>query len=313
MAARQDLGLIELANRTKNGLIISIAEVLVESQDLIKDALFLEANGTNTHEYSRRGSEIGGSWTMVNDFVDRESTVTIPIEERLSTREAFSQIADSVLRKVRDKQAFRLTEDKTAASGFAKAIQTGIIYGTGVKDPLGLANRYNSLSSVGVYSAGGSANLTSIWLIQWGENAFSLLYPLYSKIGLQVEDDGKVTITNSSGQIKNVWQTHFQWDVGMQIMDEKNVARIANIDTTAAFSSNNVDDKMIEALNHMPNRGKGAFIYANADVLTQFDINAKDKTNVQYSTMNVWGEETTSFRGCPVRLADALVSETAVS
>ena len=63
----------------------------------------------------------------------------------------------------------------------------------------------------------------------------------------------------------------------------------------------------------MPFRGKGAFIYANSDVLTQFDINAKDKTNVQYGTANVWGEETVAFRNCPERLSDALVAESAVS
>lgn len=313
MGARQDLGLIELANRTKDGLLIDIAEVLVESEDIIKDAVFIEANGTNTHVYGRRASEISGSWTMVNDFVDRESTVTIPQIENLATREAFSQIAESVLRKVKNQQAFRLTEDRTAASGFAKAIQSGIFYGTGVKDPLGFANRYNKLSMANVFDATGTSNLTSLWIVQWGERKVTFLYPQNSKSGLQVTDDGKVTITNSSGQIKNVWQTHFVWDIGIAIYDDKNIARIANINTTQDFGTNKVDNLMITALNKMPQRGKGAFIYANSDVLTQFDINAKDKTNVQYGTMNVWGEETVSFRGCPVRLSDAIVSESQVA
>ena len=65
----------------------------------------------------------------------------------------------------------------------------------------------------------------------------------------------------------------------------------------------------------MPKAGGGptARIYANRNLKTQFDILAKDKTNVNYFVENVFGEPMTIFRTVPIRLAEGLTNaETAI-
>jgi hypothetical protein len=64
----------------------------------------------------------------------------------------------------------------------------------------------------------------------------------------------------------------------------------------------------------MPQRGSGAVIYVNRKIFSQMDKQAMDKSNVLYSTKDVFGVPTTTFRGFPVRLVEAITNtETAVS
>ena len=308
----QVMGMIEAANRTKDGSLVAIAEALAKHTPIVEDMTFIESNGTNSHSYSKRASEPAGSWSVENEGNDYEVSTTIPAEEPISLLESWSKIDHRILRKYRDQAAFRQKEDLAFVAGMGKTVESAVWYGTGTKMPVGFSLRYNALALSNVYSAGGSANLESAWIVQWAPDKVSGIYPPGGKIGIQMEDDGKVTVYKDSKPYK-AWQTHFMWDIGIIVQDDKNIARVANIDTTEAFSTNHLDNILIQALNHMPERGRDAFIYVGESVLNQFDINAKDKTNVNYGTANVWGEDTTTFKHKPVRLSDMLVAESAVS
>jgi hypothetical protein len=64
----------------------------------------------------------------------------------------------------------------------------------------------------------------------------------------------------------------------------------------------------------MKNDGKGAVMYANSTVLAQMDNDAMDKSNVQYTVQNVYGEPVTHYRGIPVRRMDSiLITEDALT
>jgi hypothetical protein len=78
------------------------------------------------------------------------------------------------------------------------------------------------------------------------------------------------------------------------------------VSASADYSS--FDDLIIEALNLMPRRGRGAVIYVNRDMMTMFDILAKDKSNVAYNSSEVFGKEVVTFRGHPIRLVEAITS-----
>jgi len=70
------------------------------------------------------------------------------------------------------------------------------------------------------------------------------------------------------------------------------------------------DDQIIEALNYMPTAGGNGntVIYVNRVLKTQFDILAKDKSNVNYTADNAFGMPVTRFRGVPVRMWESILN-----
>jgi hypothetical protein len=95
----------------------------------------------------------------------------------------------------------------------------------------------------------------------------------------------------------------------MFVTDDRCVQRIANIETSG---SENIldDDQIIEALNYMPTAGGSGntVIYINRVLKTQFDILAKDKANVNYTSDNAFGMPVTRFRGIPVRMWESILN-----
>jgi hypothetical protein len=204
----------------------------------------------------------------------------------------------------------------------SQTLATAIFYGSNAGAPEqfnGLATRYNSTSDTNVWSCsgtgtGGSADLASMWIVQWGPDKVHMIYPANdSMAGLQAKDDGLLTTYDDSNNPYKVYQTHFRMYAGMVVRDDRCVQRICNIETTG--SSNILDeDYIIKALRQMPQGGAGAIIYCNKTVMTQLDIIAKDKSNVTYTPDGPFGRPQISFRGYPIKLVDALLdTESTVS
>ena len=62
----QQLSLVEVAKRTNpDGTMATIAEVLKESNSIIADAVWREANDTFANKTVRRASLPSGSWSVV--------------------------------------------------------------------------------------------------------------------------------------------------------------------------------------------------------------------------------------------------------
>jgi hypothetical protein len=143
------------------------------------------------------------------------------------------------------------------------------------------------------------------------------IYPKGSQAGLQTTDEGRRLVQNSSqglGYDFFVWFTKFVINVGMFIHDPRYIQRVVNIATSGSSGLLN-DDDIIASLNKMPKAGGGpsSRIYCNRNLKTQFDILAKDKTNVNYYVDNVFGEPMTIFRTVPIRLAEGITNaETAI-
>jgi hypothetical protein len=312
------LTLVELAKRTHHGDVIDIAEVLSEDNELFVDAIFVEANGTDSHTFTQRTSEPTGSWSMINKGIPYESSTTKQVVEPIAMLESYSRVDDRLLRKAKDKQKFRRDEDLSHVNGMIKTIHTAFFYSSLAEDMRkidGVSTRYNALSDANVYDGGGSGgDETSIWLVQWGRDKVFLTYSIVSPTGTPIgfEDLGKKLVEDSDGNPYQAWVTHFEFEIGICIKDDRCIQRIANVEqsgTTNIFD----EDLVIEALNNMPNRGSGATIYANIPIVTQVDIRAKDKTNVSYGMDTVFGQQVTTFMKRPVRLIEKLTDETTVT
>lgn len=307
------LNLVELAKRTGNGNLLLIAEVLTEKNAIVQDAFWVQANQLTSHKITRRQALASGTWRQLNKGVPAEVTETRQIVEPIGMLESYSKVDKVLANLAPNPQQFRSDEDMGFVEGMSQTLADALIYGAITSNPDsfdGFATRYNALSLANVYDGGGSANRTSIYIVKWGErgDGCHVIYPRASEsMGINVSDLGEDTVLDASSNEYQAYRTHFQVFSGLCVRDDRAFARIPNIDSTAAWSSSKIDDIIIEALNNFWSLD-ATVIYVNRAIMTAMDIQAKDKTNVYYTTGEVWGHPTTMFRGIPVRLVDAILN-----
>jgi len=308
--------LVDLAKRVKDGNMLTIAEVLQKELDVLDDALHIEANGMTNHTFDQRVSEPEADYRMINAGSEYGKSIVQQAIEPVSNLEIWSRLDAKLVELAPDQKQYRSDEDLAFVAGLAKKFAREWMYGNPGTNPMAIKGIANRLSTLGAncVTAGGSSSRTSIVIVQWGAMAYHLLYPRGAKIGIQVDPKPKTTVYDDNGKPFDAYQTKFTLDTGMVIHNDKCVQRIANIDSTALFSANLVDNLIIKALNRMPSRGQGARIYMNSALISQFEIHAKDKTNVNYGTTDAFGVPVTTFRKVPLRLNDEILEgESAVS
>ena len=313
------LNLVELAKRTGNGNLLLIAEVLTEKNAMLKDAAWVQANQLTSHKITRRQALPSGTWRQLNAGVPSEVSHTVQVVEPIGMLESYSLVDKVLANLAPNPQQFRSDEDMAFVEGMSQSLTDALIYGAITTNPDqfdGFATRYNDLALSNVYDGGGATDLTSIYIVKWGErgDGCHIVYPRASEsMGINVNDLGEDTVQDGSGNEYQAFRTHFQVFSGLCVRDDRAFARIANVDSTVAWSTSNIDNIMIEALNNFWDLNATA-IYVNRAIMTQMDIQAKDKDNVYYTPGEVWGQPTTMFRGIPVRLTDAILNtETAVT
>ena len=307
------LNLIELAKRTGNGNLLLIAENITEKNAMTKDAFWVQANQLTSHKITQRQALASGTWRQLNKGVPAETTHTRQVVEPIGMLESYSKVDKVLANLAPNPQQFRSDEDMGFVEGMSQTLTDALVYGAITSDPDsfdGFATRFNALSLANVYDGGGSSARTSIYIIKWGErgDGCHLIYPRASQsLGINVNDLGEDTVLDADGNEYQAYRTHFQIFAGLCVRDTRAFARIANINSGTAWSSNGIDDIMIEALNNFWSLDRTA-IYVNRAIMTQMDIQSKDKTNVYYQPGMVWGQPTTMFRGIPVRLTDAILN-----
>lgn len=307
------LTMVELAKRTNDSNILAISEVLAQTNDILKDATWVEGNQVASHVGTRRTSQPTGSHRQVNQGVATEASATRQITEPCCRLEAFSEVDEALIDLAPNKEEFRRNEDLAFIEGLSQTMVATLIYGnmsTDAEKIDGLATRYYALSQANVKTQSGSGgDTTSLWIVEWGPTKVHLFYPKGSKVGLQMNDLGKQRVLDGSNNPLIKWVSQFVSQYGLFVHDDRCVQRLANIEVSG--SSNLMDeDNIIDLLNRMPQAGggPGTRIYINRALKTQFDILAKDKTNVNYTSDNAFGMPVTKFRGVQVGLVEQILS-----
>lgn len=231
---------------------------------------------------------------------------------------------------------FRLSEDFAFLEAMNQEMASTMFYGNPATEPkefLGIAPRYSDSSgpanAQNILSGGGSTNLTSIYLVVWGEQTVYCPFPKGSKAGLIHQDLGEQTVYNSDGTRLQALATLYQWKNGLVVKDWRYVVRIANIDTAALIAQSGTQaitaataivKLMGRALDRVPNLAMGRPVfYMNRTVHSGLRLMAMDKNASVLAIQQAMGEFGTSknwlsFEGVPLRKCDAILnSETAVS
>lgn len=313
--------LADVASRMDDkGNISDIIEMLTETNEILEDATWLEANGFTEHKTTVRSGLPQGTWRMLNYGVQPEKSTTVTIKDSMGMLESYA-LTDKALADLNgNSAAWRLSEERAFVEGMNQNLANTLFYGDTSATPqrfTGLAPRFNSKAAENgqnIIDAGGTGNdLTSIWLCVWGPNTLHGIYPKGSKAGLVIRDLGEDTVKDAEGGEYQAYRTHYKWDAGLTLRDWRYVVRIANINwqqlTKDAQAGADLIDLMTQAIELLPNANMGrAVFYVNRKVRSFLRRQIANKVVGSTLTMEqVAGKHVVSFDGIPVKRSDALL------
>jgi hypothetical protein len=307
------------------GQLQDIVMELAEKNPLGEIARFEAANGDNVHRGVRQGSLPDGTLVAFNEGVTAEADTVTPFTEEIAMYELRSQVDVRLAKQSGNAAKYRAQRDAAAREGLMQTVVNDFFYGdksSNVRKFDGLATRLASTSQTDaqgrstVISNGGSSNLSSIYVVQFGDMKNSLVYPKsHPSAGIESEDMDDRLVDDADGNSYPAYVTWHRWYLGFANYDTRALRRIANIDTSSGAANGFDPDALISLLVDLPDDGAGAHICMNRDVYTQLLKNAKDKMNVSYDPNAPYGPKTRSdFIGYPIRIFDRISSdETQVS
>lgn len=304
-----------------------IVEVLEATTPIIQDIPWREGNLTTGHKSIVRSGLPTGTWRKINSGVEATKSTTVQVVDTTGMLEAYSKVDVALANLESNAAAFRASEDAAFTQGLGQQLSTALIYGNTATNPeqiLGLAPRYGALTGPygdNIINEADAADLTSIWLVTWGEQYTHGIYPKGSRMGFTITDRGQLTMeADDSTGLQEVYVTHFKWDCGLCVRDWRYNVRICNIDVTdlvrAAATGPILIDLMVRAIHKLPNPDvAGKVFYVNEDVMTYLDLQTLNSANMNVSYgEDEHGRRVVRFRGIPVRKLDSITaSETAVA
>jgi hypothetical protein len=319
--------------RDPDDRVATIIELLAQSNPILEDMLWTEGNLPTGHRTTVRTGLPDVAWRKLNYGVPQSKSTTVQVDDTCGMLEAFGQVDKDLAELNGNTAAFRLSENMAFLEAMNQEMASTLIYGNSGTEPeafTGLAPRYSSLSAASgqnILSAGGAATNTSIWLVGWGDQSVTGIYPKGSTAGLQHVDLGLDTITDAAGGKYRAYQDHYQWKCGFSLRDWRYATRIANVNTThlaaldntqALSASTSIIKLMSRAIDRIPNFGMcRPVFYMNRTVFSLLRVLAMEKSNnvlAIESGLSQFGNPISgnlSFMGIPVRRVDALLNNEA--
>jgi hypothetical protein len=312
--------------------------MLSQTNEVLDDMLWIQANDGTGHRTTVRTGLPQATWRLLNYGVPNSRSTTAQVVDTCGNLEAFSQIDSDIVNLAGNKDEFRASENVAFLEGMNQQIASTLIYGNTATNPerfLGFAPRYPSVTpatsptAANVVDMGGTGGTnTSVWVVTWGANTTHGIFPKGKTTGLQHDDLKEWPVQDVNGNTYMAYRDHFKWEVGLSVRDWRYNARLANIDVTLlnGASAANLINGLVRALYRLPTMSSRAtsiqssdnpavngsmgqtVIYCNRVVATYLDLQATNKTNVFLNREEFAGRPTTTFRGIPVRVCDAILS-----
>lgn len=311
-----------------------VTELLSQYNGMVKTALFQEGNLPVGHRITQRTGLPASYWRLINQGVPPSKATTAQVDEQCGMLTARSEIDRALVELNGNTSAFRLNQSKAHIEGMNQEFAGTMLYGTAAnpEEFVGLAARYASLSgniASNVLSAGGSTNLSSIYLVGWGENAIYGIFPKGSMAGLQHEDLGVIDAFDSNNNRFRAYADSFEWKGGLAVEDWRYGVRICNVDTVAlaaltgtqaVTAATSILALMSRAVDRLQSQSSVMPVfYANRTVLSLLRVAAMRQATSVLSVepgLNQFGQTIfeTRFQGIPVEIEDQITNaETQVS
>jgi hypothetical protein len=307
-----------------NGQVMKVIEMLSQTNEVVDDAVWLEANEYTGHTTSVRTGIPEPTWRKLYGGVQPTKSTSAKVREGMGMLEAYAEIDKSLADLNGNSAAWRMSEEAPHIEGFGQKLARYMFYGNEATEPeafTGLAPRFNDQSAANgenILTSAATPDSTdnaSIWVVVWGPNTCHMIYPKGSSAGLRVTDKGQVTIEDidGAGGRMEAYRTHYKWDCGMVVRDWRYVVRV-NYDLEDIVASGATGpvlrDLLAKAMRRIPNLSAGRpAIYMNRDSLDAFDLQMNRDPLLQFSTQEeAQGKFVTRFRGVPIRRVDQLLS-----
>lgn len=327
-----------------DGKTATVAELLSQSNEILLDMPFIEGNLPTGHRGNIRTALPAVVFRKLYQGVPASKSQRVTVDDACGILEARAEVDKDVADLNGNTQAFRLSEAQAFLESMNQTMAASVIYGDVSLNPErfnGLAPRYFTISTgtsevaKNVISAGGAGNCTSVWLILWGSNTVTGIFPKASKAGLSHQDLGEIDAFDSSNNRYRAYADRWQWKVGLHVKDWRYVVRIANISMTDLLGQSGTQANtaatwlpklMVKALARIPHRGMGkAVFYASRTVKEMLSVGALDKSQQvmsiqaafqQYGSVEPGfvSEGGLTVLGVPVRTVDQILeTETALT
>lgn len=318
--------LADLAKRLDpNGTISTIVEILNQNNEVLDDMPWMEGNLPTGHRSTIRTGIPAPTWRKLYGGVQPSKSTTTQVTDNCGMLENYAETDKKIADLNGNTAAFRLSEERPMIEGISQELAKTLFYGNEGTLPesfTGLAPRFNSRLAATAQSAdnvlhgGGSGSTnTSIWLVVWGEQSVTGIYPKASKAGLEHQDLGEVTVENVDGANGRMqaYRSHYKWECGLSVRDWRYIVRIANVDVSAltkdASAGADLLDLVAQAFEQVPSLSAGRpAIYCNRTIKSFLRRQQKNSKNVQISMDQVAGKRVMMLDEVPVRRCDALLN-----
>ena len=332
------------------GKVFVVAELLNQSNEIIQEMNFIEGNLPTGHKAAVRAGLPTVTLRRFYKGVAPSQSGRDTIEDVCAMQEGRNEIDKDLADLNGNAAAFRMSESLAFIESMNEMFAQQMIYGntsTNKDGVLGLTPRYNAIAGAtngqNIIPAGGSGNSnTSVWLVVWGENTVTGIYPKGSKAGLTQEDLGVIDAFDAQNHRFRAYAELYQWKYGLHVKDWRYAVRICNISVSDLLAQTGTQANaaatwlpllMMKAFARIPSMGMGrATFLASRTVKEMLGVAAVQKTFIgltieqsgnqfgQVSPGSVAGTGTgikggrVMFFGVPVLTVDQLLlTESAIS
>ncbi len=320
--------LLERAKRSADGKrVLPIIDVMDKFgvEGFMQDVPYMPANQGLKHRIIRTASRPASTRRSFYQGVGSTITTTQVIYEPVVLFEQRSEIDEDELDTIENGDEARRQEDELHIRGLVEDFAYAIFRDartSGSEYIDGFGQRLGSLSYPGfttttlpyVWNNGGSSNLCSMYIVEWGPRACHALYPSGNAVkggmfGIIARNKDRESIGDTDGRAKRFYAyvTQFKKWAGLAVHDDFKFTRIANIDAdeTSAYAFN--ENLVIKAIAHGKFNIGASRVYVNPYIYAQMCIKAKDKNNIILSYENVFGKHVPTIWGIPIRKMDETI------
>lgn len=278
------------------GKVAVVAELLNQSNEIIQYMNFIEGNLPTGHKGVVRAGLPTVTLRRFYKGVAPSKSGRDTIEDVCAMLEGRNEIDKDLADLNGNAAAFRLSEGLAFIEAMNQEFAQQMIYGDTSQNKdgvLGLTPRYNAIAGAtngqNVIDAGGAGvNNTSVWLVVWGENTVTGIYPKASKAGLVQEDLGVLDAFDANNNRFRAYAELFQWKFGLHVKDWRYAVRIANINVSDLTSQTGTQLNtaatwlpylMMKSFARIPSMGMGSATFlANRTVKEMLSVAAVQKT-----------------------------------
>lgn len=321
------LSMMDIASHSgSDGKYLKIIEILSENNPILQDLKSVVANNGMFHVSAIRTGLPQGSYRAFYQGVPTEKATVTQIQESCAMLESFAKPDARLIDLNADRGNVLISQNKAFIEGLGQHQARTLFYGDPAINPnefRGLSARYNSIgtderkSSFNVIDAGGAATsteLTSAWIINWGEDKIHGIYPKGSVAGLRHEDLGKKLAQDSNGHEYMTYVSHYMWDLGLMVSDWRWAIRIANIDVSAlkdagkdSYTGPQLGLLLWDALEKIQGMSPaGCSFYAARPVWGAIQKLAQAKGNLALQLKDWNGQILPTIGDIPIKVCDAI-------